>query len=364
MKCFFISTLILFFCLHANCQTIGIGTNNPSPSSIVDITDTTKGFLIPRLTYNKRIGIINPVEGLLVYQTDSTKGIWFFKGGKWKNELVPKGNNNGDILYWNGFQWAFLPAGDYGKPLGYCDGMLVWGSCLASVNTSLISVGELNGTATIGGEVAINGGTKVVRSGICWSTNPNPTIEESNHTNDGATLGLFNSTITVSGNTIYYVRAYAQNAAGIAYGNELSFKTKSFISGRYLLNFSNFHPSLNPNYDGSSTEVQMIPTGLNKCKIYWPITGMFANPAILNGGLQYFANQEPEYTIDPVTNKVTVQNAFAGAVTFYTMNPNYNSYYDPITKNMYAKWGYRYVNGQFDPTTSREWTQEFIYLGP
>jgi len=139
---------------------------------------------------------------------------------------------------------------------------------------------------------------------------------------------------------------------------------KNRFDGVYELTFSNFHPTYNPNYDGDVTEVELQTTGANSCKIYWPTAGKFANPAVLNGGLQYFGSQEPEYTIDPVTNKVTVQNAFVGAVTFYTMNPTFDSHYDPATKVLDAKWGYRYVGGQFDPTTSREWTQSFKYLRP
>jgi len=139
---------------------------------------------------------------------------------------------------------------------------------------------------------------------------------------------------------------------------------KNRFDGVYELTFSNSHPVYNPNYDGAVTEVELQTTGPNSCKIYWPTVGKFANPAVLNGGLANFGSQEPEYTLDPVTNKVTVQNAFAGAVTFYTMNPTFDSHYDPATKILVAKWGYGYVGGQFDPTVSREWTQSFKYIGP
>lgn len=132
--------------------------------------------------------------------------------------------------------------------------------------------------------------------------------------------------------------------------------------GVYKLTFSNYHPTANANYDGGVTEVHLITTGAVTCKIFWPDAGGFANPAILNGGLSYFGAQEPVYTFDPGTYKVTVQNGFSGATTFYTMNPGFNSYYDPATKTIYAKWGYSYVGGTFATGTSREWTQKFEYL--
>jgi hypothetical protein len=99
-------------------------------------------------------------------------------------------------------------------------------------------------------------------------------------------------------------------------------------------------------------------------KLYWPDAGGYANPAILSGGFSYFGSQEPEYTINPTTNAVTVQNAFVGATTFYTMAQGFNSRFDPATKAMFAKWGYSYTTpGVFD-ASCREWTQEFTYLRP
>lgn len=144
----------------------------------------------------------------------------------------------------------------------------------------------------------------------------------------------------------------------------LTILVKNAYDGLYHLVFSNYHPSLNPNYDGDETDVEMRTTGSTKVKIYWPDAGGFFNPAILGGGFSYFGAQEPEYTVDPATNLVTVQNAYAGATTFYTMNPGYNSHYEPGPRKIFAKWGYSYVGGTFSLGNSREWTQEFTYLGP
>jgi hypothetical protein len=64
-------------------QSIGIGTKTPHPSAILDLTDTTKGILIPRLTNAQRKNISNPSQGLLIFQTDSTRGYWFYDGLLW-----------------------------------------------------------------------------------------------------------------------------------------------------------------------------------------------------------------------------------------------------------------------------------------
>ena len=80
-------------------------------------------------------------------------------------------------------------------------------------------------TATSGGNVTIDGGATVTARGVCWSTSQNPTLGNS-YTIDGTGIGPFISTITgLTKNTLYYVRAYATNSVGTAYGNEESFTT-------------------------------------------------------------------------------------------------------------------------------------------
>ena len=81
--------------------------------------------------------------------------------------------------------------------------------------------------ATCGGTVTSTGGEDETSRGICWSTAPNPTISDS-HTADGTGAGNFTSRITgLSANTTYYVRAYATNSAGTAYGEQRTFTTLS-----------------------------------------------------------------------------------------------------------------------------------------
>ena len=141
---------------------------------------------------------------------------------------------------------------------------------------------------------------------------------------------------------------------------------KNSYDGKYSITWTNYHPSANPGYTGGTTVIEMHTTGANTCKMFWPDAGAYCAPAILNGNLNYFGAQEPEYTVNPTTNAVTVQNAFAGAVTFYSMAPNFNSRYDPATKTFYAKWGYGSGGPYppFNPATTREWTQTFTYIGP
>ena len=80
-------------------------------------------------------------------------------------------------------------------------------------------------TATCGGNVTFAGYGTVTAKGVCWSTYQNPTINNS-HTSDGIGTGTFVSSLTgLASSTTYYVRAYATNEAGTAYGNQVTFTT-------------------------------------------------------------------------------------------------------------------------------------------
>lgn len=74
--------------------------------------------------------------------------------------------------------------------------------------------------------VSNDGGTPVTVRGICWSTTTGPTIDLVTKTTDGSGIGSFLSSITgLTLGVTYFVRAYATNNVGTAYGNELTFTT-------------------------------------------------------------------------------------------------------------------------------------------
>jgi uncharacterized protein (TIGR02145 family) len=95
---------------------------------------------------------------------------------------------------------------------------------LPSVNLS--SIDNVTGsTADCNCEVTYEGWRRVTASGVCWNTSQNPTVANSK-TTDGADLGPYTSNITgLSPNTTYYVRAYATNSQGTAYGEQRTFRT-------------------------------------------------------------------------------------------------------------------------------------------
>ena len=86
-------------------------------------------------------------------------------------------------------------------------------------------------TATSGGEVTNDGGSPVTSRGVCWNTSVNPTIANSKTIENGE-VGTFTSLLTgLTAGTKYYVRAYASNSIGTAYGNEVWFTTLEIAIG-------------------------------------------------------------------------------------------------------------------------------------
>ena len=96
--------------------------------------------------------------------------------------------------------------------------------CYITITT--VAAGSIDATtASSGGTISNNCGAAVTASGVCWSTTTGP-IATGNHTTGVNSTGSFSSSLTgLSSGTTYYVRAYATNTSGTAYGNEVSFKT-------------------------------------------------------------------------------------------------------------------------------------------
>lgn len=94
--------------------------------------------------------------------------------------------------------------------------------------TSVASI--TGGTASCNAVVTNAGGSPTYYGGVCWSTNPNPTITD-NYILTTASVGSYTSQISgLAPNTTYYVRAFGTNDYGENYGNQLSFATSSQLS--------------------------------------------------------------------------------------------------------------------------------------
>lgn len=193
---------ILLFLLIILCNgfvkaQIGIGTSSPNAKAALEVYSTSKGLLPPRLTYSEKNAITSPPAGLL---------LWCSNCGA-----------NGELQVYNGTEWVNMVGSTASNAL----------PSLAITTTASSIAGT---TATSGGNVTNDGGSAITSRGVCWNTASNPTTANSKTTESGTT-GSFASNLTgLSVSTTYYVRAYATNAIGTAYGTEVSFTTTSTLA--------------------------------------------------------------------------------------------------------------------------------------
>lgn len=81
IKNFFIGAMLLMPAVNF-AQNVGIGTQTPHASAMLDVSSTTRGLLAPRMTTTQRNAMSSPAKGLLVYDTD-LNGLYHFNGSAW-----------------------------------------------------------------------------------------------------------------------------------------------------------------------------------------------------------------------------------------------------------------------------------------
>lgn len=131
-----------------------------------------------------------------------------------------------------------------------------------TVTTSAPS-GITTNSATCGGNVTSDGGATVTQRGVCYSTSQNPTTSNSTVAN-GSGTGSFTCSLTgLSQNTTYYVRAYATNSQGTAYGAQMSFTTNnSSIAGWIHYDDGNTDDAVGLNNGGTLYWADMFPASV------------------------------------------------------------------------------------------------------
>jgi hypothetical protein len=85
---------------------VGINNENPDASAALDITSTTGGLLIPRMTETQRDAISPAATGLMIYQTDGTVGFYYYNGSSWAEVAATSATYsigdvvNGGVVFW------------------------------------------------------------------------------------------------------------------------------------------------------------------------------------------------------------------------------------------------------------------------
>ena len=84
MKHRFYILLLIFLSVSTAIAQVGIGTTTPDDSAILDVESSNKGFLPPRMSTSERDNLLNPPEGLVIYNTDNIE-LEFASDGEWVN---------------------------------------------------------------------------------------------------------------------------------------------------------------------------------------------------------------------------------------------------------------------------------------
>jgi hypothetical protein len=178
--------------------SVAIGTSIPAASAALDITSTTQGLLLPRLTYVQKTAIVNPIAGLILFCSDC--------------------GTNGEMQLYNGTSFVNM----IGATAQFAMPTISSTTAISAITTS---------TANSGGVINSDGGAAVTARGIVWGTTTEPTIALATKTTNGTGVGTFISALSgLTSGVTYYVRAYATNSVGTKYGSEISFNTSQAVA--------------------------------------------------------------------------------------------------------------------------------------
>jgi len=346
---------------------VSITTDNSAPdaSAMLDIKSANKGLLIPQVeltAINAPNPVTDPAVGLLIYNTATSgaspnnviPGFYYWNGTKWIAVISPQGTGLGDMYYWNGMQWVILPAGTNGQVLTFNNSQPTWGGAqLPIVSTTAIS-NLTPVSASTGGYVSSDGYAPVIARGVCWSTSPNPTIADNKTTDSSGTGGYISALTGLAPSTPYYVRAYATNSVGTAYGDQLSFSTIAFAIGQNLfggiifyIDTTGIHGLISATTDqgsakwgclsiigGTSTAIgtgQANTTAIvNGCSTAG-IAARVCNDLVLNGYDDWFLPSKDEL------NLMYAQKTVIGGFSWY--------YWSSSESNMMNAWCEDFTNG-------------------
>lgn len=184
MKNYYIG-FIAFLCVGFSYAQVGIGTVTPDPSSILDISATDKGILIPRIDLgdlSSSTVITNPVKSLMLWNTDAAngganEGFFFYTGSDW-NALhgnVGSSGGAGTKCYAEIYKTSASSALDQNNPIEF--GVITFADGITansnSFQVSVAGVYRVSYTVTLEKTSGGNSNPKFYL-GIGWNTNVVP----------------------------------------------------------------------------------------------------------------------------------------------------------------------------------------------
>ena len=191
--------------------------------------------------------------------------------------------------------------------------------------------------AVAGGNVSSDGNASVTERGVVYGTNQHPTTVD-NKVSNGSGMGSFTCNLTnLQSNTTYYVRAYAVNSVGTAYGEEVTFTTAEDESSE---------PT------GTENEYGYVDLGLS---IKWATMNVGASKLEDYGDYFAWGETQPKSTYNWSTYKYC--NGSSSTLTKYNTNSSYGTVDNKTTLDLNddaanANWG-----GSWRMPTDAEWEE-------
>ena len=204
--------------------------------------------------------------------------------------------------------------------------------------TSVSSITDF--TASSGGTVTSDGGDKVTARGVCWNITGSPTADITTRTMDDAGTGRYvSSIIGLNSGTTYYMRAYATNSFGTAYGNQISFTTSTVhldsILGTYMGIVHFTYTFSNPSNPSSDTSLDTTYS------------------------FKFIVSKVFKDTF--TTNKSYTASAFMGGANNNIGYQSSNVYFVNYSPSVYPIGGNGWGNLMFSPTSDSAWYSVNFY---
>lgn len=141
-------------------NNLGVGTASPSASAKLDVSSTTQGFLMPRMSQSERDAISSPATGLMIFQTNNTPGFYYYTGSAWQ-AVSSAGSSSGASIYGNGSGGALTvaigntldltTASPSIDPSSQFSAITITGTLIVPSGTKL----HCNGNVTISGSIVV-----------------------------------------------------------------------------------------------------------------------------------------------------------------------------------------------------------------
>jgi len=270
---------------------VGIGTNTPNASAMLDVSSSSKGFLLTRMTTLQRNAILSPAAGLLVFDTDKST-LYLYDGDQWLPLLLGTGTTLTAIT-------ATTPSPDdqYGVAVAVFGNTAIVGAPLKTVDGH-----QYQGAAFI-----------FERINDVWTQQQQQELLQG----DGAAGDLFGGAVAIYGNTAV-VGAYNKTESGKAgqgavyvfnkngsawtmqkklvspggQANENFGKSVSVYDNRVLVGTpkKNINGNLNgtvylfTNNAGTWTSIELTPNNSSTLSNYGNTVSVSTNLAVVGGG--------------------------------------------------------------------------------